>query len=52
MLKDIVLRLSSGDPVSLNERILVQKHASRNPTVWSWLREAQGHLGAGEYSYS
>ena len=45
MLKDIVVRLSSGEPVSLNERILVQKHASRNPMVWGWLREAQGHLG-------
>ena len=52
MLKDIVLRLSSGDPVSLNERILVQKHASRNPTVWSWLRDAQSRLGAGGHSYS
>ena len=45
MLKDIARRLACGQPVSLNERILVQKFASRNPTVWAWLRDAQGHLG-------
>ena len=41
LLKDIVMRVSCGQPVSLNERILVQKFASRNPTVWRWLRDAQ-----------
>lgn len=40
-LKDIVMRMSSGQPVSLNERILIQKFASRNPTVWTWLRDVQ-----------
>ena len=38
-LKDIVMRMSSGQPV--NERILIQKFASRNPTVWTWLRDVQ-----------
>ena len=40
-LMDIVMRMSSDQPVSLNERILVQKFASRNPTVWTWLRDVQ-----------
>ena len=40
-LMDIVMRMSSGQSVSLNERILVQKFASRNPTVWTWLRDVK-----------
>ena len=43
-LKDIATRLSSGGSVSLNERILIQKFASRHPTVWEWIRDAQAHL--------
>ena len=49
MLQEILVRLSKGEEVSLKERILLQKHANHNSTVWSWLRkarsiQAQGHL--------
>ena len=48
-LQDILTRLSSNELVSLEERILVQKYADRNSTVWHWLRKARsiqasGHL--------
>ena len=48
-LQDILTRLSKNEVVSLDERILVQKYADRNSTVWHWLRkarsiQAQGHL--------
>lgn len=50
ILQDILTRLSKNEHVSLDERILVQKHADRNSTVWHWLRkarsiQARGHLG-------
>ena len=50
VLQDILTRLSKNEHVSLEERILVQKHADRNSTVWHWLRKARsiqskGHLG-------
>lgn len=40
-LQDILTRLSKNEAVSLDERILVQKHADRNSTVWHWLRKAR-----------
>ena len=48
-IQDILCRLSKNQPVNLDERILVQKYADRNSTVWHWLRkaraiQAKGHL--------
>jgi len=48
-LQDILTRLSRNELVSLEERILIQKYADRNSTVWQWLRkarsiQARGHL--------
>ena len=40
-LQEILTRLSKNEPVSLDERILVQKYADRNSTVWHWLRKAR-----------
>lgn len=40
-LQDIIRRLAQSAPVSLQERIYVQKFADRDPTVWSWLRRAR-----------
>ena len=40
-LQDILTRLSKNEIVSLDERILVQKYADRNSTVWHWLRKAR-----------
>ena len=55
MLQDILTRLSRSEEVSLKERILVQKYADRNSTVYSWLRKARsiqqkGHLEQGSIS--
>ncbi|MEB3169371.1 MAG: hypothetical protein ACKN89_01010 [Cyanobium sp.] len=47
-LQAIINRIADSQPVSLQERILVQKYADRDPTVWSWLRRArrqQQHAG-------
>ena len=51
-LQDILTRLSKNEMVSLDERILIQKDADRNSTVWHWLRkarsiQAKGHLEQG-----
>jgi hypothetical protein len=40
-LQDILRRLGQGDPVSLVERIHLQKYADRDPVVGGWLRQAQ-----------
>ena len=40
-LQNILTRLSKNELVSLDERILVQKYADRNSTVWHWLRKAR-----------
>jgi hypothetical protein len=40
-LQAIINRIADSQPVSLQERILVQKYADRDPTVWSWLRRAR-----------
>lgn len=40
-LQEIIGRLARSEPVSLKERIYVQKFADRDPSVGSWLRRAQ-----------
>ncbi|WP_216900157.1 hypothetical protein [Synechococcus sp. CCY 9618] len=40
-LQEIIRRIGDSDPVSLQERIYVQKFADRDASVWSWLRRAQ-----------
>lgn len=40
-LQEILRRIGHGDAVSLQERIHVQKHADRDPTVAGWLRQAR-----------
>ncbi len=40
-LQEIIGRIAECRPVSLSERIFVQKFADRDPTVWSWLRRAR-----------
>jgi hypothetical protein len=40
-LQDIIGRIADSQPISLNERIYVQKFADRDASVWSWLRRAQ-----------
>lgn len=39
-LQGIIQRIANSEPVTLNERIFVQKFADRDPSVWSWLRLA------------
>lgn len=40
-LQEILHRIGSGAPVSLSERVYLQKFADRDPTVASWLRRAR-----------
>jgi hypothetical protein len=40
-LQEIIQRIAKCEPVSLRDRIYVQKFADRDPTVWSWLRRAR-----------
>jgi len=40
-LQEILARIASGAPVSLSERVYVQKFADRDTTVASWLRQAR-----------
>jgi len=40
-LEDIIRRIADGEPVSLQDRIYVQKFADHDATVWTWLRQAQ-----------
>jgi hypothetical protein len=40
-LQEIINRIAAAEPVSLADRIYVQKFADRDPTVWSWLRRAR-----------
>lgn len=40
-LQEILERIASGAPVSLGERVYVQKFANRDATVASWLRRAR-----------
>ena len=41
MLQAILERMACGDPVSLKERVLLQKYADRDRTVMSWVHRAQ-----------
>jgi len=40
-LQTIIERIARSEPVSLKERIYVQKFADRDPSVWGWLNKAQ-----------
>ncbi|MEB3263047.1 MAG: hypothetical protein VKJ66_01600 [Synechococcus sp.] len=40
-IQEILGRLAEGQPVSLEERIFVQKFANRDASVWHWQRQAQ-----------
>ena len=40
-IKDIVKRISIDEPVSLEERIYVEKFAKRNSTIWTWLKKSK-----------
>ena len=40
-LQEILTRISRDQPVSLQERIELQKHADRHPSVAGWLRQAR-----------
>ena len=40
-LQGILRRLATGQTVSLDERIQLQNHADRHPTVAAWLRRAR-----------
>ena len=51
-LQDILTRLSKNEEVSLDERILVQKYADRNSTVWHWLRKARSIQAKGNLEQS
>ena len=39
-IQEILTRLSKGNEVTLEERIYINKHASRNQNVSAWLRKA------------
>jgi hypothetical protein len=47
-LQEIIGRIADSRPVSLHERIFVQKFADRDASVWSWLRRAQRTQRRGE----
>ncbi len=47
-LQDIIGRIADSRPISLSERIYVQKFADRDASVWSWLRRAQRTQQRGE----
>ena len=51
-LQDILTRLSKNEVVSLDERILIQKYADRNSTVWHWLRKARSIQAKGNLEQS
>jgi hypothetical protein len=40
-LQEILERIGTGAPVSLSERVYLQKFADRDPSVASWLRRAR-----------
>jgi hypothetical protein len=49
-LQEILERIASGAPVSLCERVYLQKFADRDATVASWLRRARRRqLGQAEH---
>ena len=40
-LKDILCRVANNMPVSLTERVYLQKHADQDQTVANWLHQAR-----------
>ena len=40
-IQEILIRLSKGDRVTLEERIYINKYAEKNQNVSSWLRKAE-----------
>lgn len=40
-IQNIIGRIANSEPISLKERIYVQKFADRDPSVWGWLKQAQ-----------
>ena len=40
LIQDILKRVATGKPVTLKERIYVNKYASKNQNVSSWLKKA------------
>ncbi len=40
-LQDILKRISNGESVTLNERLLIQKYSDRDQTISSWLNKAR-----------
>ena len=47
-IKEILMRLSSGEPVTLEERIYIQKAANEDQKVSSWLKRARRLQGGEE----
>ena len=39
-IQDIVKRISQDKPVSLDERIYIEKLSKHNSTIWTWLKKA------------
>ena len=39
-IQSIIRRISSDKEISLEERILVEKHANHSSTIWTWLKKA------------
>ena len=39
-IQSIIRRISSDEEISLEERILVEKHANHSSTIWTWLKRA------------
>ena len=39
-IQDIVKRISQDKPVSLKERIYIEKLSKHNSTIWTWLKKA------------
>tara|TARA_B100000524_G_scaffold103246_1_gene49630 strand:- start:349 stop:657 length:309 start_codon:yes stop_codon:yes gene_type:complete len=39
-IQDIVKRISQDKPVSLEERIYIEKLSRHNSTLWTWLKKA------------
>ena len=39
-IKNIIMRIETGEEVSLEERIYLEKLAKHNSTIWTWLKKA------------
>ena len=49
-IREILTRISKGKEVTLDERIYINKYASRNPNVSAWLRKAS-HIQRNKVDY-